>query len=71
MLISLSNVSNVFHNGQFPIFNAAIFVTIPTAKVKSIPGFYTLAIVLINLLKDLVKGFIFWTQRGAKIPPYY
>ena len=31
---------------------AAIFVTIATVKVESMPDFYTLAIVLINLYKE-------------------
>ena len=31
---------------------AASFVTIATVKVESIPDFYTLAIVLINLLEE-------------------
>ena len=31
---------------------AAIFVTIATVKVKSLPDFYTLAIVLINYYKE-------------------
>ena len=39
--------------GHFPIFSflAAIFVTIATVKVDSMPDFYTLAIVLINSYK--------------------
>ena len=51
MLIALSNVSNLFQNGQFSIFSAclgAIFVTIVTIKVKSIQYFDTWAIVLLN-----------------------
>ena len=46
-LIPLFHVSTLLQNGHFPIL-AAIFVTIATLKVESMPDFYTLAIVLIN-----------------------
>ena len=51
MLISLSNVSNLFQNVFFSYFRSilvAIFVTIATVKDKLIPDFQILAIVLIN-----------------------
>ena len=42
---------------------ATIFVTIATVKVESIPDLYTLAIVLINYKKKLVKrNFYFLTS---------
>ena len=51
MLISLSDVSNFFQKGQFPIFQpilAAIYVTIAAVKVNLVPDFYTWTILLIN-----------------------
>ena len=51
MLLSLSNISNVFQTGHFPIFSLfwwPFIVTITTVKVKFIPDFYVWAIVLIN-----------------------
>ena len=49
MLISLSNVSNLLKNDNFPIFQpvlAAIFVMIAMVKVILIPDFYIWAFVL-------------------------
>ena len=47
---------------------AAIFVTIATVKVKSIPEFYTLTIALINYLKETTeKQLLFFDlKRGPK-----
>ena len=59
MLISLSNVSNLLQNGQFPVFNiflAAIIVTIAMVKVELIPDFYTWVIVLKTNKKRLMKN---------------
>ena len=45
----------LLQNGHFPIFSLfwrPFFVTIATLKVESMPNFYTLAIVLINLYKE-------------------
>ena len=58
MLISLSNGSNLLQNGQFLIFSLfwrPFFVSIATVKVNSIPEFYTLAIALINYLKEITE----------------
>ena len=52
MLISPSKVSNLFQNGQFPIYFqsilATIFVITVMVKVKLLQYYYTWAIVLIN-----------------------
>ena len=42
----------------------AIFVTIATVKVKSIPDFYTLSIVLKKKKKLLKSNFYFWPHWG-------
>ena len=57
MLISLSKVSNLFQNGQFPMqpILAAILVTIATVKVKILPEVCTRAIVLIKIKEEMGK----------------
>ena len=40
----------------FSAYFGGLFVTIATVKVKSMPDFYTLAIVLINLKEDTCEG---------------
>ena len=51
----------------FQLILAAIFVTIATVKVKSIPEFYTSAIALINFLKEITeKQFLFLTSKGGQ-----
>ena len=62
MLISLSNISNVLQNGQFPILEA-IFVTIASLKVKIIQELYTLTFLLINLREEY-----FSLIGGPKMP---
>ena len=57
VLVSLSNVSNLFQNGQFPIL-VAIFVTIATVKVKIIPDLNIWAIVLIRRIWGNFFGLI-------------
>ena len=48
-----------------PIF-AAIFVTIATVKVESMPDFYTLAIVLINEQEETCEEpFVFFDLMGG------
>ena len=45
---------------------AAIFVTIVTVKVESIPDLYTLAIVLINLQEEFCEEqFLFFDLIGG------
>ena len=48
----------------------AIFVTIATVKVKSIPEHYTLAIVLINLYEETCEGqLLFFDPIGGPKQP--
>ena len=47
-----ASVTKLLPSGNFSYFQhilAAVFVTIATVKVESMPDFYTLAIVLIDL----------------------
>ena len=44
---------------------AAIFVTIATVKVESIPDLYTLAIVLINLEETCEEQLLFFDLIGG------
>ena len=59
----------MLQNGHFPIFFlflSAIFVTIATVRVESIPDFYTLAIVLINQLEETCeKQLLFFDFIGG------
>ena len=48
MLISLSNASNLFPNGQFVAYFSGHFVNIAMVKVELISDVYTMVIVLIN-----------------------
>ena len=65
MLIALLIVLNVLQNGHFQPILAAIFVTIATVKIESIPDFYTCnKLIRRNISKAI---FIFWPHRGAKI----
>ena len=50
----------------FQLILVAIFVTIATDKVKSIPEFYTSAIALISYLKEITeKQFLFFDLKGG------
>ena len=50
----------------FQLNLAAIFVTIATGKVKSIPGVYTSAIALINYLGEITeKQYLFFYPKGG------
>ena len=50
----------------FQLILAAFFVTIATVKVNSIPEFYTLAIALINYLKETTeKQLLFFDLKGG------
>ena len=70
MLISLSNVSKLFQNGQFPICQpilAAIFVTKEMVKVKLILDIYTWDINQINRTNLIKSIFYFLALYEAKL----
>ena len=62
----MSQICSKMTNFYFLLILAAIFVTIATVKVKSIPEFYTSAIALINYLKEISeKQFVFFDLKGG------
>ena len=69
ILIPLLHVSTLLQTGRFPIFSLfwrPFFVAITTVKVKSMPDFYILAIVLINKYKETnEKQLLFFDLLGG------